>query len=151
MQKVEALLAEAPQFTFNTNIFKAGITLADPADEIAKDEALVKDVARYLVEEQLPFLVNELKQGDSVPIDSQSLTELLHRNGVNMRYLGRMLKLIESSSSNEHKHLRHLIEREIVLRSAKHVFRQHLREQLECSQLHMSHCVAHLLNLLFAP
>ena len=61
MQKVEALLAEAPQFTFNTNIFKAGITLADPADEIAKDEALVKDVARYLVEEQLPFLVNELK------------------------------------------------------------------------------------------
>lgn len=51
MQKVEALLAEAPQFTFNTNIFKAGITLADPAEEIAKDEALVKDVARYLVEE----------------------------------------------------------------------------------------------------
>lgn len=49
------------------------------------------------------------------------------------------------------KHLRAIVEREIVLRCAKHVFKSYLRNQLEYSQLHVSHCVTHLLNLLLCP
>jgi Translation initiation factor eIF3 subunit 135 len=49
------------------------------------------------------------------------------------------------------KHLRAVIEREIVLRSAKHVCKTYLRDQLTFSTLHVAQSVAHLFNLLLCP
>ena len=60
------------------------------AEEIAADEALVKDLAKFLKEEQLQSLISDLKSGDGVPTDSQSMQELMHRSGINMRYLGQI-------------------------------------------------------------
>lgn len=75
-----------------------------------------------------------------------------------MRYLGLIHKQLSQPESEDNanmkgdfKHLRALIEREIVLRCAKHVFKQYLRDQLSFSSLHISHCVSHLLNLVFCP
>ena len=75
-----------------------------------------------------------------------------------MRYLGRMHKLIEGYDNSDQvqlkgdfKYLRQLFEREILLRSAKHVCKEYLRDQLSFSTLHMAHAVAHLLNLILCP
>ncbi len=65
-----------------------------PAEEIAADEALVNDLAKFLKEEQLQSLISDLKSGDGVPTDSQSMQETMHRSGINMRYLGKIYELL---------------------------------------------------------
>lgn len=47
------MLKEATRFKFNTNVFKSNVKLSMSAEEIAADEALVKDLAKFLKEEQL--------------------------------------------------------------------------------------------------
>lgn len=82
-----------------------------------------------------------------------------------MRYLGYIFQRVsakDKSSAEKQpegqdflikgnfKHLRHIVEREVVVRSAKHVFNRLLKEQSTQSTSHLSHTVAHLLNCLFA-
>jgi len=94
IKEVEKLLKEAPRFRFNANVFKANVKLEQSADETKADEDLVKELSTFLVKEQIPQLVQSLKTGDSVPTDSQSMQELLHKNGINMRYLGKVLDVL---------------------------------------------------------
>ena len=94
IKEVEKLLKEAPRFRFNANVFKANVKLEQSADETKADEYLVKELSTFLVKEQIPQLVQSLKTGDSVPTDSQSMQELLHKNGINMRYLGKVLDVL---------------------------------------------------------
>lgn len=49
------------------------------------------------------------------------------------------------------KHLKTLLEKEIVLRSAKHVVNRVLKEEKGESDLFLADVVSHLLNCLFAP
>ena len=51
----------------------------------------------------------------------------------------------------EFKHIKSMLEREVVLRSAKHVFNQILREESGDTQLYTANVICHLLNCLFAP
>ena len=58
------------------------------------------------------------------------MKDLFHRNGVNMRYLGELYNRLGAEPSDEkeqkmrgdNRHLKTIVEREIVIRSAKHVF-----------------------------
>jgi hypothetical protein len=68
-------------------VFKSNVKLALSEEEIAADEAQVQDLAKFL-KEQLNYVVGDLKSGEGVPTDSQSLQDLLHKSGINMRYLG---------------------------------------------------------------
>jgi len=45
IKEVERLLKEAPRFKFNANVFKQNVKLALSEEEIATDEALVKDLS----------------------------------------------------------------------------------------------------------
>lgn len=51
IKEVERLLKEAPKYKFNNNVFKSNVKLALKEDEIAADEALVKELAKFLVED----------------------------------------------------------------------------------------------------
>jgi hypothetical protein len=62
-----------------------------------------------------------------------------------MRYLG---VVADSIKDKELNHLKILLEKEIVLRSAKHLFNEHLRES---SDTYLSSVISHLLNLILAP
>lgn len=73
IKEVERLLKEAPKLAFNSNVFKTNCKLAASPEEIEQDELQVKQLAKFLLEEQLPALLNDLKSGDGVPTDSQSL------------------------------------------------------------------------------
>jgi protein TIF31 len=55
---------------------------------IEKDEFLVKELAKFLVDQAIPKLVRDLQAVEGVPTDSESLSQTFHSHGINMRYLG---------------------------------------------------------------
>lgn len=63
------------------------------------------------------------------PTDSETLTYLFHLHGINMRYLGEVLKQVKIKSEErkmKFQHIEYLIEKEIFVRSFKHVFIKHM-------------------------
>ena len=149
---------EAPKYKFNVNVFKSGAKLALNDEELKQEEALVLDLARYLKHDQVEAIISDLRSGEGVPTDSESMQELFHRNGVNMRYLGQVYARLSQTPTNdsdvkmrgEPKHLKAIVEREILLRSAKHVFNRILKDEIGESNLHLGQCAMHLLNCLLS-
>ena len=156
-------MQEAPHYTFNVNVFKSNVQLAISAAELKQNEDEVKDLANFLKEKAVTSAVNDLKSLDNIPSDSLSLETFLHARGVNIRYLGTILnqltKPIEVSTKSpasfahlgKYKHIRALLEREIYLRSIKHVFNRILREESGETDLMLSNVVCHILNCILAP
>ena len=96
LKEVERVLAEAPKYTFNVNVFKSNCKLDMTPDEIKADEDDVKDLATFLKETQLPALAQDLRTIESFPHDSVGLEALFHQRGVNMRYLGQLIALVNA-------------------------------------------------------
>lgn len=164
LKEVERLIAEAPKYTFNANVFKNNVQLDMTPEQLAEEENVVKDLAAFILEKQIPNLIQDLKQQEGVPIDSHSLEEFFHKRGVNMRYLGKVLAQIDEfpktqenmsihllQMQGEYKHIKTLLEREIFLRGAKHVINRIIREDRGESDLHLAEIVAHCLNCILAP
>ena len=95
IKEVERLINEAPKFQYNTNVFKSTVKLDMTDDERKKEEALIEDMAKYITEKAIPNLISDLKQSEGVPTDSQSLKEFFHKRGVNMRYLGKVMTMLD--------------------------------------------------------
>jgi protein TIF31 len=112
-------------------------------EEWAKDEQEVRSAADFLRSSVIPELVRDLKEGDvGFPMDGQSLSRLLHRRGINIRYLGKLATLAEGKRLEA---LRVLSIQEMVSRSFKHVAGKYLRY---LPVPFTSACIAHLLNCL---
>lgn len=62
-----------------------------------------------------------------------------------MRYLGAVADQIKDKELN---HLKTLLEREVVFRSVKHIFNEHIRESTDT---YLSSTISHLFNILLAP
>uniref|UniRef100_A0ACD5Z3S7 Uncharacterized protein n=1 Tax=Avena sativa TaxID=4498 RepID=A0ACD5Z3S7_AVESA len=125
------------EILFNPNVFTE-YKLAGSPEEIAEDEALVKKVGSYLLDTVIPKFVQDLCSLDVSPMDGQTLTDVLHSNGINVRYLGKVAGMI--------KHLPHLWDlfmAEIIVRSAKHVLKEILRQSPDHN---IAPAVAHFLN-----
>lgn len=103
-------------------------------------------MSKFLKEEAMRKLVQDLKNVEGVPTDSESLEANFHQHGVNMRYLGEVAKHFENNAN--FIHLKILLEKEVILRSAKHIFNEQIRES---SNLYLSSVISHLLNMLLAP
>jgi protein TIF31 len=111
--------------------------------EWANDEQQVRLACEFLRKTVLPELVNDLKEGDvGFPMDGQSLSRLLHKRGINIRYMGLVASLAEGKRLEA---LRTLAIQEMVARAFKHVAGAYLR-YLPIPLT--SSCVAHLLNCL---
>lgn len=148
LREFERHLKEAPKYHFNTNVFKKGVTFAASEVEsgaIAKDEALVKELAAFVKDQALSKLIRDLQAVEGVPADSEAIEQAFHAHGLNMRYLGTVHEAIKEKELN---HLKTLLEREAVVRSVKHLANMYLRE---VSDTHLSAVLAHLFNLIFAP
>ncbi|KAM7194980.1 Clustered mitochondria domain containing protein [Naviculisporaceae sp. PSN 640] len=116
-------------------------------EELARDEDEVLAACQYLRDVVMPTLLYELRRNEiSFPVDGTSLTNMLHRRGINIRYLGHLALL--SDVNGEEYRLRYfhdLCTREMVARSFKHVAAKYLKElPLPLT----SACFAHLLNCL---
>ncbi|KAI4333165.1 hypothetical protein L6164_018005 [Bauhinia variegata] len=128
------------EIVFNPNVFTE-FKLAGSQEEIAADEDNVKKVSLYLTDVVLPKFTQDLCTLEVSPMDGQTLTEALHARGINIRYIG---KVAEGT-----KHLPHLWDlctNEIVVRSAKHIIKDILRDTEDHD---LAPAISHFLNCLF--
>nr|GEU47496.1 clustered mitochondria protein [Tanacetum cinerariifolium] len=125
---------------FNPNVFTE-FKLAGNPEEIAADEESVRKVSLYLKDSVLPKFILDLCTLEVSPMDGQTLTEALHAHGINVRYIGRVADGI--------KHLPHLSDlcsNEIIVRCAKHILKDVLRDTADHD---IGQAVAHFFNCLF--
>ncbi|KAM0334060.1 hypothetical protein ACHAQA_001080 [Verticillium albo-atrum] len=132
------------QFALNPDAFSGQVPqTSDEKSELESDEKDVRVACQYLTEQVIPDLVRELKDCDiSFPMDGQALSRLLHKRGINVRYLGKIASL---STDPRLQCLRDISVQDMVARAFKHVASSYLRQTP--SPL-ASSCVAHLLNCL---
>ncbi|KAI5816826.1 clustered mitochondria-domain-containing protein [Pyronema omphalodes] len=93
----------------------------------AQDEKDVRDACAYLVEKVIPGLIEDLKEGDvGSPMDGHSLTRLMHKRGINVRYLGTIATLA-TEQGTKLASIKTLAVQEMVARASKHILNNLLR------------------------
>lgn len=114
-----------------------GLTIhsaATKSEKIENDVELLK-AARFLRENWIPAFVKQLDEMETRPIDSHTLTVEMHRNGVNIRYLGNICFEICNNIGMIAKlsnlpHIRNLACIEMIARTVKHIFNAKLRSAI---------------------
>ncbi|KAM3265268.1 clustered mitochondria protein isoform X3 [Capsicum annuum] len=125
---------------FNPNVF-TDFKLAGSEEEIAADQELVKKVSLYLKDAVLPKFIQDLCTLEVSPMDGQTLTEALHAHGISLRYLG-----IVAEGTRNLPHLWDLCSNEIVVRCAKHILKDLLRDAEDHD---LANTISHFYNCLF--
>ena len=130
----------------NPDVFCGQIPQTDAQKvEWAKDEEEVRKVCQHLHNEILPDMLHDLKEGEvGFPMDGHSLSGLLHKRGVNVRYLGKLATLAEENNPRMHA-LRALAIQEMIARAFKHIVNRYLKN---LPIVFATNCYAHLLNCL---
>lgn len=145
IQKFEEYLKECSNEVYNTNVFKK-VKLAMSEEEIKVEEDKVKNLAKFLKEEAIQSLIKNLNRNEGVPTDSASLRDFFHQNGINIRYLGYVAEQIKEKNLSQ---MQYMIEREVIIRSIKHILNQYIREN-ESDEL-LASLISHVFNCLLAP
>lgn len=112
-------------------------------EEYAADEKEVRAVSDFLRNKVIPDLITDLHDGDvGYPMDGQSLCQLIHKRGINIRYLGR---LANAAAEKGHRlqAFSVVILQEMVARAVKHILNGYLRH---LPAVFASSAIAHLLN-----
>ncbi|KAJ5577616.1 Clustered mitochondria protein [Penicillium hispanicum] len=132
--------------SLNPDVFSGQIPQTkEEKEQWAKDEKEVRDACDHLRSKVLPDLVQDLHDGDvGFPMDGQSLTQLLHKRGINMRYLGKLAQL-SCEKGPRLQALSTLLVQEMIARAFKHVANKYLRN---VPAPFVAACIAHLLNCL---
>ncbi|KAI3676675.1 hypothetical protein L1987_86287 [Smallanthus sonchifolius] len=125
---------------FNPNVFTE-FKLAGSPEEIAADEESVRNVSLYLKDVVLPKFIQDLCTLEVSPMDGQTLTEALHAHGINVRYIGKV-----AYGTKHLPHLWDLCSNEIMVRCAKHILKDVLRDTADHD---IGHAIAHFFNCLF--
>lgn len=125
---------------FNPNVLTE-FKLSGSQEEIAEDEENVRKVSSYLTNVVLPKFVQDLCTLEVSPMDGQTLTEALHAHGINVRYIGKV-----ADGTKHLPHLWDLCSNEIVVRSAKHILKDVLRD-IEDHDIALA--ISHFFNCFF--
>ena len=139
----------------NVNLFLPNMRSLEGLDDAAgaqleADVERVRESALYLWDTLLPKLTQEMRlgSGQQLPVDGQSLTELLHQRGINCRYLGRLAALAAAEEDSDRQAVKkvesgqaaalprrimplcwlEMLECEMVARASKHVLDSYLTE-----------------------
>ncbi|VDP91816.1 unnamed protein product [Echinostoma caproni] len=129
---------------FNPDICQKFVKFCESETEALKaDQALVCGACDFLVTKQIPNLVKDCLSLCVTPQDGRALVEILHQRGINVRYLNRVIECLNQKPSL--LYLKRIAVIEILIRSAKHVFKQYLQE---VDPMLLSVGVAHFLNCL---
>ncbi|KAE8677489.1 Clustered mitochondria protein [Hibiscus syriacus] len=105
------------------------------------DEENVRKASSYLLDVVLPKFIQDLCTLEVSPMDGQTLTEALHAHGLNIRYIGNV-----PSGTKHLPHLWDLCSNEIVVRSAKHILKDVLRDTEDHD---LGPAIAHFLSCFF--
>ncbi|GMT19885.1 hypothetical protein PFISCL1PPCAC_11182 [Pristionchus fissidentatus] len=117
-EAVHSLRTDEFDIRFNPDCFSTTVKHAETED-LEAQRRLVVDCGEFLLTQQLPGFMADLVDCTAIPIDGDSLVDQMHARGINVRYLGQLVKLAPTAQS----WLRALLGCELVVRSAKHVLR----------------------------
>ena len=113
--------------------------------ECEADEREVRAACEFLRSKVIPGLVSELHHGDvGFPMDGNSLCQLMHKRGINIRYLGRLTTAAQEKG-HRLKAFSTVAAQEMVARAFKHVANRYLRH---LPAIFAGACISHLLNCL---
>ena len=132
--------------SLNPDVFSGQVPqTSEEKEQWAKDEQEVRDACDYLRSKVIPELIQDLHDGDvGFPMDGQSLTQLLHKRGINVRYLGKLAQQSNEKGARLHA-LSTLLVQEMVARAFKHLAHNYLSN---VPAPFVAPCIAHLLNCL---
>lgn len=141
----ERIDVSAFNFTLNPDVFSGQRPQTDEEKaELEQDEKEVRAACKYLTDEVIPKMVQDLQEGDvGFPMDGQSLASLLHKRGINIRYLGDIAKKCAAKKDPRLQALKLLCLQEMISRGFKRVAIKYLRYLPACFA---QSCISHLLN-----
>ena len=114
-------------------------------EEYADDEREVRAVCSFLRSKVIPDLVQDLHDSDvGFPMDGRSLSQLLHKRGINLRYLGKVA-MLAAEKGRRLQALVTLTIQEMVARAFKHITNRYL---CHLPAPFATSCISHLLNCL---
>ncbi|XP_070821605.1 clustered mitochondria protein homolog [Chaetodon trifascialis] len=142
------------EMRFNPSVFSPGLSFPPAESKSGKlQERLLREAASFIITHQIPAFVEHCQQSNEAPMDGASLKETLHQRGINLRYLGHVIKTISQSEHKEGlRHIMRLVVGEIYIRSARRVFNSFL-QGVDVSSLSaaVSHFLCCLLVSHFTP
>ncbi|XP_061624091.1 clustered mitochondria protein homolog isoform X1 [Phyllopteryx taeniolatus] len=138
------------EMRFCPNVFSPGVSY--PSGEsvsLQMQEKLLREAAAFIITHQIPAFVEYCLQSDESPMDGASLKEGLHERGINLRYLGHVIKTINQSKHKDNlRHLTRIVRSEILTRSTKRVFNGFVQGvDMPC----LATAVSHFLCCLLVP
>ncbi|KAJ4850623.1 hypothetical protein Tsubulata_022193 [Turnera subulata] len=128
------------EILFNPNVFTEFKLSGNPED-VSADEENVRKASSYLADTVIPKFIQDLCTLEVSPMDGQTLTEALHAHGINVRYIGRV-----AEGTKHLPHLWDLCSSEIVVRSAKHILKDLLRDTEDHN---LGPAITHFFNCFF--
>nr|XP_019956484.1 PREDICTED: clustered mitochondria protein homolog [Paralichthys olivaceus] len=142
------------EIRLNPNVFSPGVSF--PPSERAsvnQQERLLKEAAAFIITHQIPGFVEHCLLNYEAPMDGASLKQALHQRGINLRYLGHVIKAISQSEHKEHlRHILRLVVGEVFIRSTRRVFNSFLQGvDVPCLCAAVSHFLCCLLVPHFMP
>ncbi|XP_018649282.1 LOW QUALITY PROTEIN: putative eukaryotic translation initiation factor 3 subunit (eif-3) [Schistosoma mansoni] len=130
------------ELTFNPDIYQKFVKFCDSEEQsLTVDQELVCSACEFLVLKQIPAFVRDALSLCITPQDGRALIELMHQRGINVRYLNRVIESVSIHQSLGY--LKKMAICEVLLRSAKHLFKTYLQD---VDPMLLSVGVAHFLN-----
>ncbi|TWU74758.1 Intracellular distribution of mitochondria [Metarhizium rileyi] len=132
------------KFSLNPDAFSGQVPQSEEEKtQLKEDEEEVREAGNYLRNQVIPDLLRELSDSDiSFPMDGQSLGRLLHKRGINVRYLG---AVASRATDGRLRCLQEMCIQDMIARSFKHVVAVYLRA---LPVPFTPACISHLFNCL---
>ncbi|XP_044341424.1 protein TSS isoform X2 [Triticum aestivum] len=152
-QKVKPSSVESPQgdcITSESEILLKDVLLDSAFTRLKDSETglhqkspseLIEMALKFSDEVALPKLVADFGSLELSPVDGRTLTDFMHTRGLQMRSLGRVVKLSEKLS-----HVQSLCVHEMIVRAFKHIVQSVIAATSDMRQLALT--IAAVLNLL---
>ncbi|TKS65350.1 Clustered mitochondria protein -like protein [Collichthys lucidus] len=81
---------------FNPDVCSSGVCFSfECVKEIHRQRQLLWDAAAFLLSKQIPAVLRDCLEHTAVPMNGATLTAALHQRGVNVRYLGTLLRELD--------------------------------------------------------
>ncbi|KAF7234025.1 hypothetical protein EG68_08716 [Paragonimus skrjabini miyazakii] len=130
------------ELAFNPDVCQQFVKFCESETKaLEADKALICDACEFLVNKQIPAFVKDCLSLCVTPQDGRALIEIMHQRGINVRYLNRLIDLVDHRPPLTY--LKRLAVTEVLVRSAKHVFKTYIQE---VDPMLLSVGVAHFLN-----
>ncbi|CAN9513275.1 unnamed protein product [Ophioblennius macclurei] len=138
------------EMRFNPNVYSPGVTFPPTETEsVNLQKRLLKEAAAFIITHQIPDYLQFCLHHNETPMDGSTLKQTLHQRGINLRYLGYVIKAIAQSEHRERlRHMMRVAIGEVFIRSTRRVFNSFLQGVDVPS---VSAAVSHFLGCLLVP